>query len=78
MRDRCITFEGMGGLWAVLGWILGQVTGHLVEGTEPVVGARVWWSSTQVGTLTDSSGRFSLENPLRWPAVLRCDRTGIA
>lgn len=65
----------MGVLWAVLGWILGQVTGYLTEGNEPIIGAQVWWSSTKEGALTDSMGKFVLQSPLRWPAALRCDRT---
>lgn len=50
-----------------------QVVGILLQGSEPVIGARVWWSGNSIGTLSDSNGYFRLPLPPAFPAWLRTD-----
>ena len=55
------------------------LAGQQVEGTvfangperqEKLPGANVWWQGTTTGGTTDPSGRFSIDPPAEWPAVL--------
>ncbi|MCS7154123.1 MAG: TonB-dependent receptor [Bacteroidia bacterium] len=52
-----------------------QVIGVLMQGGEPVPGARLWWSGTSIGTVSDSTGRFALQAPSKFPVWLRCNMT---
>lgn len=53
-----------------------QIIGILLEGGSPAAGVRLWWGGTPIGTITDSSGRYSLPLPSRFPAWIRAETTG--
>ncbi|MCX7607280.1 MAG: TonB-dependent receptor, partial [Bacteroidia bacterium] len=51
------------------------ITGRLVEGEQPIQGAKVWWSGTSIGAISNSNGFFEIEPPPSWPGILRTDHS---
>jgi hypothetical protein len=53
----------MGSSWAMAQTkepLRGQVS---IESGEPLIGATIRWDGTQIGTLTDTTGRFTITRP---------------
>ena len=44
--------------------------------TLPLIGANVFWENTNVGTITDNQGRYSIPEPTNFPATLNVSYIG--
>tara|TARA_B100000900_G_scaffold177446_1_gene150443 strand:+ start:5627 stop:7852 length:2226 start_codon:yes stop_codon:yes gene_type:complete len=44
--------------------------------TLPLIGANVFWENTNVGTITDNQGRYSIQEPTNFPATLNVSYIG--